>query len=125
MSTSPVSSILHQSPDELKPALARQNPAFVNNQSTKRWCAVAIIIGVLMIVVIGGLGAASVIQAHNIQTPHWLEWLKPVSQTPGAWGSWTLTFGGGALIGGTWLAVGVYSLKKALSEGRVPLILDT
>jgi hypothetical protein len=87
-----------------------------NGQTSKKWFIVAIVVGSLVVIGVGGFGGIGLLQSHYgfSSLPQWLSSaIGTVGNTPQFWSLWTMT-AGGALIGGGLIAFGAHKVRKAM-----------
>lgn len=89
--------------------------------ASKKWFRVAIAIGLLIVIGVGGFGILGLLQSHGL-----LRWLASaigtIGHTPQFWSLWAIA-GGGLTVGGVLISIGAYQLSKksvAISLDDVP-----
>jgi hypothetical protein len=92
------------------------------NQTSKRWFILAMVVGAVVVIGVGGFGSVGLLQSHGIiSLPSSLQWLASaigtVGHTPHFWSLWALTTGGTAL-GVASIAYGFYKIHKAKVQER-------
>jgi hypothetical protein len=89
----------------------------------KRWSIVAITVGALIVLGVGGFGGIGLLHSYGVigTFPSQLQWLSSaigtIGNTPHFWSLWVLT-GGGIAVGAITLVLGVRALKRANKAGE-------
>lgn len=84
------------------------------NQKSKKWFILAIVIGSIVVVGVGGFGAAGLLHVHNlVNLPQWAaSAIGTIGHTPHFWSLWALTTGG-VVGGGGFIAFGSTKIHQA------------
>ncbi len=107
--------MLFTSSSEISPLQGRRNE--VDSQTSKGWFALAIFVGMVVVIGAGGFGAVGLLQSHGIiSLPKSLDWLASaigtVGKTSHFWSLWTITASGPS-IGSILIAFGSFKIYKA------------
>lgn len=110
----------HQKPVSQIPFLVRKVEKGTN-QTSKKWFVLAIIVGSVVLIGGGTLGALGLLHSHGmLSLPKWLSSaVGTIGHTPHFWSLWALT-GGSVVLGGGLIAVGAVKLHQ--SRIKPPLI---
>jgi hypothetical protein len=91
----------------------------VQDNNPRRWSIVAITVGALIILGVGGFGGIGLLHSYGVigTFPPQLQWLSSaigtIGNTPHFWSLWVLT-GGGIAVGAVTLVLGARALKKEI-----------